>query len=467
MSYNAGTAMRLTSSPSANITGNYFAHNIIGMSLMSSDNSSTTSSTFYWNNVQGMGISSNNVTISKNVIALNGAGFSCCGGKVATIRANNFTIDGLSLGYFPSPQPLSYTVTTDNLVNGKPLRFYSGCSNLDINGISVGELILMNCNNVRITNLKIFYSVVGIELANVNNTLITSNSLNSNTYAGISLMGNNITVTGNNISNNWVRALDAVSTTGLLAYHNNFFYNEITDAGLNYRIDNGYPSGGNYWARYTGADNCSGPNQNICPNPDGIGDTTYYFPDCCSTNPTSVGDRYPLMRPYLLTPDTSPPGWLPNMQLTVSAISQTQATLYWMGAADDVGVVSYLVYSGSTLITNISADIAPHNLPFKSQYILGTGYRYVAGNLIAGTAYTFKIVAVDEAGNRSVAVLTATFSTQPPSVFSLAWWQLYWYLVALAGGAVAAVIVVFWMKWRKRVLPPPSIVTPDPSNLTR
>jgi len=37
-------------------------------------------------------------------------------------------------------------------------------------------------------------------------------------------------------------------------------------------------------------DNCSGPNQDVCPSPDGIGDTPYMF----SYNQ----DNYPLMNPY-------------------------------------------------------------------------------------------------------------------------------------------------------------------------
>ncbi|HKI75855.1 MAG TPA: hypothetical protein VKA28_01525, partial [Candidatus Bathyarchaeia archaeon] len=58
--------------------------------------------------------------------------------------------------------------------------------------------------------------------------------------------------------------------------------------------DNEYPSGGNYWSDYKGVDNCSGPQQNICPSPDGIGDTPYVF--------NSAQDNYPLMNPFVPDP---------------------------------------------------------------------------------------------------------------------------------------------------------------------
>ena len=60
------------------------------------------------------------------------------------------------------------------------------------------------------------------------------------------------------------------------------------DQGLSNAWDDGYPSGGNFWSDYTGVDNCRGPNQNVCPDPDGIGDTPYAID-------TDSVDRYPLM----------------------------------------------------------------------------------------------------------------------------------------------------------------------------
>jgi len=76
-------------------------------------------------------------------------------------------------------------------------------------------------------------------------------------------------------------------------YHNNILKNTIQafdDSPSQNIWDNGYPSGGNFWSDFTGVDNCSGPQQNICPSLDGIGDTPYTF----SFNT----DQYPLMKPF-------------------------------------------------------------------------------------------------------------------------------------------------------------------------
>ncbi|WP_148571405.1 fibronectin type III domain-containing protein [Nocardioides caldifontis] len=72
--------------------------------------------------------------------------------------------------------------------------------------------------------------------------------------------------------------------------------------------------------------------------------------------------------------------------LTVSR-SRTSATLTWTRASDNVGVTGYLVFRGSTQVRRVSASTV----------------RTSVGSLRAGTRYTFRVVAVDAAGNRSPA----------------------------------------------------------------
>jgi parallel beta-helix repeat protein len=129
----------------------------------------------------------------------------------------------------------------------------------------------------------------------VNNTI--SNSMPTNFQSGPA--GINITSSGAAfVVGNTIRASNSYGIVlhnafGGLVSHNNLLNNTIQafdDNPSQNLWDNGYPSGGNFWSDFTGVDNCSGPQQNTCPSPDGIGDTPYVF--------NFNMDRYPLMKPF-------------------------------------------------------------------------------------------------------------------------------------------------------------------------
>jgi parallel beta-helix repeat protein len=81
--------------------------------------------------------------------------------------------------------------------------------------------------------------------------------------------------------------------TDVHVHHNNLIGNhaQAREAGTLNFWDDGYPNGGNFWSNYAGPDQCSGSAQNVCPNPDGIGDLP--VPLRLDTN----RDHYPLMDP--------------------------------------------------------------------------------------------------------------------------------------------------------------------------
>src|SRR5438445_11478725 len=126
-------------------------------------------------------------------------------------------------------------------------------------------------------------------------------------------------------------------------------------------------------------------------------------------------------------PDASPPAWLPNQPVVVRDVGQDSATLLWLRAADDVGVVNYLVYRGDTLVANVSADslmpidLYVHVRADAAGKGLYYGYGYTITGLASGTTYTFKVIAVDLAGNRSppsnAATLTSAARCQAPAAW--------------------------------------------------
>ncbi|UCF08329.1 MAG: right-handed parallel beta-helix repeat-containing protein [Thermoplasmata archaeon] len=218
---------------------------------------------------------------------------STCG----DIRENKFFNDGLYVGGNQLPHYNTHNISTDNLVNGKPIYYYKNASGVDIDGISTGQVIIANCSDVEVKNLQFKDTDIGVYVAfseNVNvswNTIsnsrfgmicwkaiecnIDGNSIVSGEYALYIHSSKNNTFFNNDIVNN-EEGLHFVISSGNLVYHNNFINNTLqaSDASDDNFWNCTYPIGGNYWSDYTGIDVESGPGQNL-PGSDGIGDSWY------------------------------------------------------------------------------------------------------------------------------------------------------------------------------------------------
>ena len=126
--------------------------------------------------------------------------------------------------------------------------------------------------------------------------------------------------------------------------------------------------------------------------------------------------------------DTSPPSQ-PG-PITVSSITQSSASLKWGGSTDDVGIEGYRVYRGP-------AGAAQSALSLIATTDAVTSYS--ATHLYSGTGYTFGVVAIDAANNKSLmrtvtlTTATSTDTTAPSSstsvsgrVFSSSRIDLFW-----------------------------------------
>jgi parallel beta-helix repeat protein len=145
--------------------------------------------------------------------------------------------------------------------------------------------------NVTIKNTEIREFDIGISFFHSLNCIATRNKLANNGFGILVSNSSNNFIIGNNIMTNYFFGILLEWSSNNKVYHNNFIDN-WSDLGLVDSTnvwDNGYPSGGNYWDGYTGADARRGPNQDQ-PGSDGIGDTPYIM--------YGVIDHYPLMSPY-------------------------------------------------------------------------------------------------------------------------------------------------------------------------
>ncbi len=293
------------------------------------------------NNFAGIYVSSSsNVTISDNTS--DGAPNKTIGVSYSsniTISGNSYDCDCLPV----SVQNSHHVIVIGNSLNGNEWIAIVSIVNSDfidvsdntVSGDSYGGIVLSTCHDVSIKNNHVStygnnlvplpggeVGISGCKIVNIsNNTLaptyyrypytppllkvsfssdltVSGNNL-SNAITAVSILNSsNATITGNTLqSNAHAQGLILNNTANIQVFHNNFLNNALQaqDTNSTQNVwDNGYPSGGNFWSDYTGVDNCRGPQQNICPSPDGIGDTPYTF--------NNNQDNYPLMQPFVPDP---------------------------------------------------------------------------------------------------------------------------------------------------------------------
>jgi len=131
---------------------------------------------------------------SGNTITNNHASVRVFGSDNNNISGNSFVNNGLyiwdSFG----------NVVVDNLVNGKPLVYLEDCSDLVIE--DAGQVLLFNCNRIRVENLSLSNTDSGVYLWNTNDTIITGNNITNIDGDGVTLyVSSNNIVSGNNIIN--------------------------------------------------------------------------------------------------------------------------------------------------------------------------------------------------------------------------------------------------------------------------
>ncbi|TMI12215.1 hypothetical protein E6H35_09635 [Candidatus Bathyarchaeota archaeon] len=175
-----------------------------------------------------------------------------------------------------------------NILDGESITLFNNTLTQET-GAGIYSESCVKCD-LNITRNAITSNLSGIVLQSMNNSFVFENMISSNHNDGIGVYRSTyIVIVLNNITNNGIGA-NLVASTNSLVHHNNFVDNYVkqafdNEAGQN-MWDVGYASGGNHWSNYFGVDNCSGPRQDICPRPDGIGDTPYTF--------ANAGDNYPL-----------------------------------------------------------------------------------------------------------------------------------------------------------------------------
>ena len=184
------------------IQNNTISGNFVGMSISSSSNNTIVDNTFSGNLYSGVRIGgSSNNTIENNTISGNYFGLhimyssnnavvnNTISGNIVgvkfyissnyTLSSNIFVNNGIRI-YGNNLEDWKHTITSDNLVNGKPLGYFRNLNGGTIDGSHYGQIILVNCTGISIEGGVFNNATVGIEFGfssycNLRNNMASGN----------------------------------------------------------------------------------------------------------------------------------------------------------------------------------------------------------------------------------------------------------------------------------------------------
>lgn len=367
VSTSGGTGIGITHGREVRVVGNNVTTTWAGVTSLFTTNltisRTNVSGTPFW----GMLLDTSwNVTLVDNDLGMANHGVYLTAIENATLRGNRFSGNGIVLEGSAPRHFGSHNISPDNVVDGLPIRSYRDCSGLVLDGVPSGQVFLANCTGMRLANLSLMDTDIGLHAAYVDGLEIEGSSFLGARWEGIvlrhvsngaltsvrsgitqgrplraeyvrnvtldgfladqntgevgfyypqdvvvansTLSGNSgglyavygtrirvqnssfvdnaygvtyseITdgeIRGNEIANNGL-GVSLYQSSDIKVHANRFLGNndQAADSGAANRWDDGYPSGGNFWSDYTGWDDCGGPEHDVCPGSDGLGDVPY------------------------------------------------------------------------------------------------------------------------------------------------------------------------------------------------
>lgn len=226
---NNSACISLISSSNNTISNNFMSNSGAGITLSYSSNYNIIENNTISNNTFGISSSSYKNSIINNEFSNNSwYGIWLYTAVNFLIEGNNFINDGICIDGYQLSHFNSHRIFSNNIVNGKPILYYKDLNDFEIDNITAGQLILVNCTNVNVKNMDINNTDVGIELAYSENCVITKNKILSTGMYGIYLLSsNNNIVLENNISANIIYGIFLLLSSDNYITNNNMFLNDV------------------------------------------------------------------------------------------------------------------------------------------------------------------------------------------------------------------------------------------------
>jgi len=247
-----------------------------------------------------------NTSVSSNSVINNNLGIYLYESPNSILKNNNMVGNRYNFGVFGlNLKDYIHNIDVSNVVDGEPIIYWVNQANKQPPP-NAGYVAIVNSTTITVENLTLAKNWQALLFAYTTNSSIKnvttndnmdaiwlhqcsgcsiySSNVSDNIWGGIALVNSSgCSVYENDINNNGEYGIFLSYTSDNVFYHNNIIDNRrqawLHDFNNN-TWDDGYPSGGNYWSDYVGADRAS----------DGIGDTPYVID---SLNK----DCYPLMKP--------------------------------------------------------------------------------------------------------------------------------------------------------------------------
>jgi len=186
----------LGNSIGSKIVGNVFSDSIEGIDTFGNgENSDNLIENNIFNNVKyAITLPGNRNKIINNKFLDNDFGVNLRTSNDNVVSSNEFIDCGLTI------EEIGNNIVDDNSVNGKPLLYLVNKSHKIID-FDVGQIILVYCSNISITDLDLMNTDIGIQILSSNNCTILNNSIKNTSTSGIKL----IKSTHNKISGNCIK----------------------------------------------------------------------------------------------------------------------------------------------------------------------------------------------------------------------------------------------------------------------
>lgn len=195
------------------------AKNIIGIFLWNANNNIIFNSTAYYNDDGFMLYESYNCTVYNNTVFSNArigmslylsrydtigenklldngvAGIFLINSYNITIERNRFYNDGILIEGDSLSHWNTHQINISNTVNDKPIYYYKNIVGGSISSSRIGQLIIVNCTNFRVSGITVSNTSVGVMIAFSSHVLIENASIYNSSYGILLSTTNYSTIT--------------------------------------------------------------------------------------------------------------------------------------------------------------------------------------------------------------------------------------------------------------------------------